>query len=77
MTPTLPPISKLPEKKTSMFLFGGVILYLGSVYLNTLKPDSAWWGVLIGIGLIVLAASVQIALWVLFIKRKIKENKSD
>jgi hypothetical protein len=57
-------IAHLPEKKTSLFLIAGVVLYLGSAYLNTLKVDLAnLIGLFLGGLLIVISIIAQIKLW--------------
>jgi len=54
----------IPKRTTSAFAFIGVILYLGSTYLNILEKDSATLGIWGGILLIVIATIFQIIIWI-------------
>lgn len=63
-------IPKISEKKTIAFASLGIILYLGSVYLNILKTSSAAdIGMYSGIGLIILASLAQIKNWLIYWKK--------
>lgn len=55
--------SKLFESKSLGFLFLGIVLYLGSSYLNVLKGHSANFGVYLSIFIILIASISQIVNW--------------
>ena len=57
-------LPQIPKRTTSAFLFLGILLYLGSTYMNFLKEDSAVLGIWIGITLIAIAIIFQIATWI-------------
>jgi hypothetical protein len=59
-------IPEIPKSKTLGFLFLGIILYIGSSYLNILKADSSDIGIFFGIGIIVIASIAQIINWILY-----------
>jgi len=60
------PIPPIPRKTTPAFALIGVMLYLGSTYLNTLKENSADIGIGIGIAMIFFALIFQIIFWVVY-----------
>ncbi len=59
-------LPEIPSSKTLGFAFLGILLYLGSTYLNILKSDSATFGLWLGIILIIVALFAQIINWVIF-----------
>ena len=61
-------IPEIPKKKTIAFASLGIILYIGSSYLNILKTGSGDIGVYLGIGLIVVSTLAQIINWIRFWK---------
>ena len=62
-TMSVPPI---PRKTTPAFALIGVILFLGSTYLNTIKENSADIGIGIGIAMIFFALFFQIMFWLVY-----------
>ncbi|MHB8602006.1 MAG: hypothetical protein ACYC6W_09625 [Nitrosotalea sp.] len=64
-------LPKISDKKTIAFVSLGIILYLGSAYLNILKTSSADIGVYSGIGLIILGSLAQIKNWLIYWKKDI------
>ncbi|NQV39926.1 MAG: hypothetical protein HQ505_05230 [Nitrosopumilus sp.] len=54
---------KIPESKMLGFAFFGVVLYLGSTYLNIQQHESANLGVGLGIFLITISIDFQIISW--------------
>lgn len=68
-------IPEWPDKKTSIFVVSGIVLYLGSSYLNVLKADSGTWGVWIGLLLIVVATAAQIKNWFDYWNKKLQEQR--
>jgi len=57
-------IQKWPERKTAMFLLMGIILYLGSAYLNS------YWGLWIGFVVILISIIAQIINWYFYFDNK-------
>ena len=68
---------QIPESKILGVMFLGIILYLGSAYLNLLKINSAYIGVGIGLILIISAFIVQILSWAGVIKLKGKTTTKE
>lgn len=64
---TLP---EIPSSKTLAFVFFGVILYIGSSYLNILEPNSSIVGIYFGLGLIVIGTCAQIIIWKRYFNKK-------
>jgi len=56
----------LPDKKTTSFLLLGIVLYLGSSYLNTLKPHSADLGIIASFVIIGFSFGAQCLNWLNF-----------
>ena len=66
-------LPEIPKSKTLGFLFLGIVLYLGSTYLNMLKPDSAIIGIAFGIGLIIIGMFAQINNWIIYWNKKSRD----
>ena len=65
---------EIPSSKTLAFVFLGVILYLGSLYLNNLESDFSTIGASFGLGLIIIGTIVQILHWIQYFRKKYKES---
>lgn len=63
-------LPEIPAKKTTAFLFIGVLLYLGSTYLNIMQSGSASLGVPISEIVMVIAILAQVINWLGFWHKK-------
>lgn len=64
-------INKLFESKVLGILLLGIILYLGSVYLNIQKENSAEIGIYFSEALILVSFIFQIIMWTRYLDRKV------
>jgi hypothetical protein len=67
-------LPSFPKEKTSIFIISGILLYLGSSYLNILKSDSATLGIWMGVLLILIGAIAQIKNWFYYWEQKTKKS---
>lgn len=58
------------KKKTTGFLFLGILLFLGSSYINTLKTGSADFGIYTSIVIIFISIFAQFINWLKFWRKK-------
>lgn len=65
-------LPQIPKSKILGFIFLGILLYLGSLYLNILKVGIADIGVGFGLLLIGLGMVAQIINWRIYFSNKIK-----
>lgn len=63
-------IPEIPSSKVLGFLFFGVILYIGSTYMNIIKPNFGLIGVWLSIILIVIAIIVQVGIWIQYFRKR-------
>ena len=63
-------IPEIPSSKILAFTFFGIILYIGSSYLNILQSDSSVIGMYFGLGLIVIGTIAQILSWIRYFNKK-------
>lgn len=59
-------LPEIPKSKTLGFLFFGVVLYLGSTYMNIQQPDSANSGIAISFILIFFGIFAQGMNWIIY-----------
>ncbi len=69
-------IPEIPESKPLAVIFLGIVLYIGTSYLNVLASVSIDAGILFGLGLIVIGIIAQIINWVLYFYERIKKIKN-
>lgn len=60
---------EIPKSKTLGFVFLGIILYIGSSYLNILKSNSSDIGMYLGLAMIIGASIAQIVNWIRYWKK--------
>lgn len=63
-------LPEIPVKKTTAFLFLGILLYLGSAYLNILQGGSASLGIPISEAVMAIAILAQVINWLGFWHKK-------
>lgn len=66
-------MGKAFKKKTTGFLFLGIILFLGSTYFNMLKENSADIGVHFSIIIIIISIIAQLINWLIYWGKELKK----
>ena len=61
------------RKKTTSFLFLGILLLIASMYINVLKESAGDTGIFYSGIIIIIAVTFQVILWLIFLIKKFNE----